>query len=77
MQPDFQLVIDAQDHASFELRSRTGALRAAPEGQLLSARLDVGAAVASGVYKVAIEVQRLAPPAVLWPGHGVVIVPRP
>jgi hypothetical protein len=29
------------------------------------------------VYKVAWDIQRLDPPSVLWPGHGVVIVPRP
>jgi hypothetical protein len=77
MQADFQLVIDAQDHGSFELRSKSGAKHVVPEGEVLRARLDVGAAVASGLYKVAIEVQRLTPPTVLWPGHGVLIVPGP
>jgi hypothetical protein len=77
LQADFQLVVDAQDHGSFELRSRSGAPHAVPAGEVLRARLDVPAGVAFSVYKVAIELQRLTPPTVLWPGHGVLIVPRP
>lgn len=77
MQADFQLLADAQDPTVFELRSKTGAARALPEGEVLRATLNVGADVGFGVYRVAIQIHRLNPPSVLWPGHGIAIVPRP
>ena len=76
-QADFQLFTDAEDPSVFELRSKTGPPKVVPAGELLRADIDVGAAIGSGLYRIAVEIHRLEPPCVLWPGDDVVLVPRP
>jgi hypothetical protein len=76
-QADFQLFTDAEDPSVFELRSKTGAARVVPAGELLRADIDVGAAIGSGLYRIAVDIHRLEPPCVLWPGDDIVLVPRP
>jgi hypothetical protein len=76
-QARFELIPDANDPVAFELRSRTGVAQQLPAGAILRATLDVGAAVPSGVYALSVDIQRLKPQSVLWPGQDIVIVPRP
>ena len=61
----------------FELRLRTGVPKRCRPVKSCRAQIDVPAGAAFGTYGVALEIQRLNPPSVLWPGDDIVIVPRP
>jgi len=73
----FQMLTDPNDPGIFLLRSTTGASVAIPPGELLRARVEVPAGTVSGAYQLRVEVLELQPVGPVWPGDGVVIVPRP
>lgn len=73
----FKLLNEAGDPGSFQLRARTKAPAALPEGTLLEATLELAAELPPGVHPVTVEVHVVQPAATLWPGDGVVIVSRP
>jgi hypothetical protein len=73
----FQLATDPNDPGLFELTSNAIGPTQMPEGELLDVQVEVPPDTPSGVYPLRIEILEMAPPGIVWPGDGVVIVPRP
>jgi hypothetical protein len=73
----FQLATDPNDPGWFELTSKSAGPAQIPEGELLDVQVEVPADTPSGVYPLRIEILEMTPPGTVWPGDGVVIVPRP
>jgi hypothetical protein len=73
----FQLLTDANDAGWFEFRAKGAGPTQLPAGEILRVQIDVPQGTSSGVYPLRIEILKMAPTGILWPGDGAVIVPRP
>jgi hypothetical protein len=68
----FRLLTNLEDPNLFELQSVNGLPKNLPAGELL--RAEIVASGAAAAHVVTVELRRIEPSRVLWPGNNVVVV---